>query len=77
MIETLFVLFLIIGREPIEWTPHATLSECLSVKRKIERNVGRQASNRYACKERTVKLNEDYIITKFITEDGNEYKEGK
>ena len=77
MVETLFVLFLMIGNEPIEWTPHTTLSQCLSVKRKIERNIGNKAASRYSCKERTVQLNEDYIITKFITEDGNEYKEGK
>jgi len=77
MIETLFVLFLYLGGQPAEWTPHMTLSECLSVKRKIERNVGQQAASRYSCVEKTVELNENYIITKFITEDGNEYKEGK
>ena len=69
--KTLFVLFLYLGGEPTEWTPHFTLSECLSVKRKIERNVGKQAGNRYSCKEETVEITNDnpagkYIITKFI-----------
>ena len=69
--KTLFVLFLYLGGEPTEWTPHFTLSECLSVKRKIERNVGKQAGNRYSCKEETVEITNDnpqgiYVITKFI-----------
>jgi len=69
--KTLFVLFLYLGGEPTEWTPHFTLSECLSVKRKIERNVGKQAGNRYSCKEETVEITNDnpqgiYVITKFV-----------
>ena len=69
--KTLFVLFLYLGGEPTEWTPHFTLSECLKVKRQIERNVGKQAGNRYSCKEETVAITNDnpagtYVITKFI-----------
>jgi len=70
--KTLFVLFLYLGGEPAEWTPHFSLSECLSVKRKIERNVGKQAGNRYSCTEKTVQINEQggrYVITKFIEVD--------
>lgn len=69
--KTLFVLFLYLGGDPIEWTPHFTLSECLSVKRKIERNVGKQAGERYSCKEETVEITNDnpqgvFVITKFV-----------
>jgi len=69
--KTLFVLFLYLGGEPIEWTPHFTLSDCLKVKRQIERNVGKQAGNRYSCKEETVEITNDnpegkYIIIKFV-----------
>lgn len=69
--KTLFVLFLYLGGEPTEWTPHFTLSECLSVKRKIERNVGKLAGERYSCKEETVEITNDnpqgiYVITKFV-----------
>jgi hypothetical protein len=54
MIETLFVLFLSVSGKYIEWTPHDSLSDCLSVKRKIERNIG--GSNGYSCSKETVKL---------------------
>ena len=67
MKETLFVLFLTLGGEPIEWTPHFTLSDCLSVKRKIDRNVG--SGNRYSCKKETVTLekeNGNYYIIDFV-----------
>ena len=71
MIKEVFVLFLYLGGEPTEWTPHFTLSECLSVKRKIERNVGKQAGERYSCKEETVEITNDnpqgkFVITKFV-----------
>ena len=56
VIKSLFVLFLYIGGNPIEWTPHSTLSECLSIKRKIERAIGGQASDRYSCKKETVEI---------------------
>ena len=71
MTETLFVLFLTMGGSPIEWTPHFTLSDCLGVKRKIERNVGKQAGSRYSCKKDTVVLeksttSEEYYIVNFV-----------
>lgn len=71
MVGTFFVLFLYIGGEPTEWTPHFTLSECLKVKRQIERNVDKQVGERYSCKEETVAITNDnpagtYVITKFI-----------
>lgn len=71
MIESLFVLFLSVGGSPIEWTPHFKLSDCLSVKRKIERNVGKKAGERYSCKKDKVeikKVDDTYIIVKFIEE---------
>ena len=71
MIKEVFVLFLFLGGEPTEWTPHFTLSECLSVKRKIERNVGKKAGERYSCKEEIVEITNDnpqgvFVITKFV-----------
>lgn len=69
MKETLFVLFLTLGGKPIEWTPHFTLSECLSVKRKIERNIG--TSEMYSCKKETVSLEKNgnkYTIVDFVEE---------
>jgi len=69
MVETLFVLFLSVGGSPIEWTPHFKLSECLVVKRKIERNVGIKAGERYSCKKDTVeikKVDDYYTIVKFV-----------
>lgn len=71
MIKEVFVLFLYLGGEPTEWTPHFTLSECLSVKRKIERNVGKKAGERYSCKAETVEITNDnpqgiFVITKFV-----------
>ncbi len=39
IIET-FVLLLMISDKKIEYTPYQSLSECLSVRRKIKRNVG-------------------------------------
>ena len=69
MIESLFVLFLSVGGNPIEWTPHFKLSDCLAVKRKIERNIGKKAGERYSCVKDTVevkKVDDTYIITKFV-----------
>ena len=71
MVKEVFVLFLFLGGEPTEWTPHFTLSECLSVKRKIERNVGKKAGERYSCKQETVEITNDnpsgtFVITKFV-----------
>lgn len=69
MIESLFVLFLSVGGSPIEWTPHFKLSDCLAVKRKIDRNIGKKAGERYSCVKDTVeikKVDDTYIITKFV-----------
>ena len=71
MTETLFVLFLTMGASPIEWTPHFTLSDCLAVKRKIERNIGKKAGSRYSCKKDTVVLeksptSDEYYIVEFV-----------
>ena len=71
MVETLFVLFLSMGGSPIEWTPHFTLSDCLGVKRKIERNIGKKAGERYSCKKDTVMLeksptSDEYYIVEFV-----------
>jgi len=69
MKETLFVLFLTLGGEPIEWTPHFTLSDCLAVKSKINRNVG--TGHLYSCKKEKVSLKQEgekYIIVDFMEE---------
>ena len=69
MVETLFVLFLTLGGEAKEWTPHFSLSDCLSVKRKIDRSVG--TGHLYSCKKEKVALEKDgdkYVITEFVEE---------
>jgi len=69
MVETLFVLFLTLGGEAKEWTPHFTLSDCLAVKRKIDRNVG--TGHLYSCKKEKVTLEQsgnEYIIIDFVEE---------
>ena len=67
MVETLFVLFLTLGGEAKEWTPHFTLSDCLAIKRKIDRNVG--SGHLYSCKKEKVALKQEgekYIIVDFV-----------
>ena len=56
MIEMTFVLLLMIGEERVEYTPYKNLSECLSVRRKIKRNVGHSSNfdQKWSCKEHTV-----------------------
>ena len=69
MVETLFVLFLTFGGEAKEWTPHFTLSECLAVKRKIDRLS--KSGHLYSCKKETVTLEQNgdkYIIVDFVEE---------
>jgi len=72
MIETLFVLFLYMGGNPTEWTPTFSLKECLSIKRSIERNVGKKVGERYSCQKKTVEIrkrdDDRYEIVKFIEE---------
>lgn len=56
MIELTFVLLLVMNGERLEYTPYRSLAECLSVRRKIKRNVG-HASNfdqKWSCKEHKV-----------------------
>ena len=67
MVETLFVLFLTLGGEAKEWTPHFSLADCLSVKRKIDRSVG--TGHLYSCKKEKVTLEKEgdnYIIIDFV-----------
>ena len=58
MIEVTFVLLLMIGEERVEYTPYKNLSECLSIRRKIQRNVGHTADfdKKWSCKQLRVKL---------------------
>tara|TARA_R100000329_G_C7552213_1_gene195142 strand:- start:180 stop:386 length:207 start_codon:yes stop_codon:yes gene_type:complete len=64
VVELTFVLLLVMGGEKIEYTPYQSLSECLSVRRKIKRNVG--ASNnfdqKWSCKELKVKVKDGEIL---------------
>ena len=64
MIEVTFVLLLMIGEERMEYTPYKNLSECLSVRRKIKRNVGRTTDfeKKWSCKELKVKLSNGEIL---------------
>jgi len=53
VVEVTFVLLLVMGGERIEYTPYESLGECLSVRRKIKRNVGHTANfdQKWSCKE--------------------------
>ena len=53
MVELTFVLLLVMGGEKVEYTPYKSLSECLSVRRKIKRNVGHTNNfdQKWSCKE--------------------------
>jgi len=68
MIDIVFVLFLFLGGEMIEYTPKEGLSDCLSTKRKIERNVGRSSDfdKRWVCKKAKVQLEKGYDGEFFI-----------
>ena len=64
MVELTFVLLLVMGGEKVEYTPYQSLSECLSVRRKIKRNVG-PANNfdqKWSCKELKVKVKDANIL---------------
>lgn len=51
------VLILYLGGEAIEYTQRDSISDCLSVKRKIERLGWKDSRNtRYACERREVEL---------------------
>ena len=68
MIEITFVLLLVMNGEKIEYTPYQSLSQCLSVRRKIKRNVGHTNNfdQKWSCKELKVKLKENGEIMEFI-----------
>ena len=53
MVELTFVLLLVMGGEKVEYTPYQSLSECLSVRRKIKRYVGptNNFDQKWSCKE--------------------------
>ena len=64
MVELTFVLLLVMGGEKMEYTPYQSLSECLSVRRKIKRNVGptNNFDQKWSCKELKVKVKDGEII---------------
>ena len=64
MVELTFVLLLVMGGEKIEYTPYQSLSECLSVRRKIKRNVGptNNFDQKWSCKELKVKVKDGNIL---------------
>jgi|TARA_R100001163_G_scaffold5377_1_gene6514 hypothetical protein len=64
MIEATFVLLLVMAGERVEYTPYQSLSECLSVRRKIKRNVGptNNFDQKWSCKELKVKIKDGEII---------------
>lgn len=64
IIEVTFVLLLTIGQERLEYTPYQSLSECLSVRRKIKRNVGHSSNfdQKWSCKELKVKIQDGEIL---------------
>ena len=64
MVELTFVLLLVMGGEKVEYTPYQSLSECLSVRRKIKRNVGptNNFDQKWSCKELKVKVKDCEIL---------------
>ena len=64
MVELTFVLLLMMNGERVEYTPYQSLSECLSVRRKIKRNVGHTHNfdQKWSCKELKVKLGNGDIL---------------
>jgi hypothetical protein len=63
--ELTFVLLLVVSGERMEFTPYSNLSECLSTRRKIERNVGRYQKDfnkRWTCKELKVRMQDGEIL---------------
>ena len=64
MIELTFVLLLVMNGEKVEYTPYQSLSECLSVRRKIKRNVGHTNNfdQKWSCKELKVKVKDGNIL---------------
>ena len=64
MVELTFVLLLVMGGEKVEYTPYQSLSECLSVRRKIKRTVGptNNFDQKWSCKELKVKVKDGEIL---------------
>tara|TARA_R110002020_G_C15956768_1_gene746174 strand:- start:58 stop:264 length:207 start_codon:yes stop_codon:yes gene_type:complete len=64
MVELTFVLLLVMGGEKVEYTPYQSLSECLSVRRKIKRNIGptNNFDQKWSCKELKVKVKDGEIL---------------
>jgi hypothetical protein len=64
VVELTFVLLLVMGGEKVEYTPYKSLSECLSVRRKIKRNVGHTNNfdQKWSCKELKVKVKDGNIL---------------
>ncbi len=64
MVELTLWLLLVMGGEKMEYTPYQSLSECLSVRRKIKRNVGptNNFDQKWSCKELKVKVKDGEII---------------
>ncbi len=64
MVELTFVLLLVMGGEKVEYTPYQSLSECLSVRRKIKRNVGptNNFDQKWSCKELKWKVKDGKIL---------------
>ena len=64
MVELTFVLLLVMGGEKVEYTPYKSLGECLSVRRKIKRNVGHTADfeKKWSCKQLKVRLEAGEIL---------------
>jgi len=64
VIELTFVLLLVMGGEKVEYTPYDSLSQCLSVRRKIKRNVGHSNNfdQKWSCKELKVKVKDGNIL---------------
>ena len=60
MVELTFVLLLVMSGEKVEYTPYQSLSECLSVRRKIKRNTG--SDEKWSCKEMRVKMQDGNIL---------------
>ena len=54
------VLLLYVSGDIIEYKGYDNISDCLSTKREIERNIGKHLkSTRYACEMRKVKLDKN------------------
>jgi hypothetical protein len=64
VVELTFVLLLVMGGEKIEYTPYQSLSECLSVRRKIKRNEGytNNFDQKWSCKELKVRVQDGNIL---------------